>query len=291
VAAYRLLVVDIDGTLLDPDGIIRPRTHAALRAAMDTGIVVALATARRYGITAPIADELGLNGPLILYDGAQIKEHPSGRVLAALPLSGEIARQVCMAMVRHGTQPIMQIDRGSEALLTGPAECDDEWVRGYLPRYQHEVRRLPYTELYAQDVDPLRVVAFAPSEPLHAVREELRGLPCQLAYLPMGSYGTAELGAQHACATKGDAVRTLAEILGIALAETMVVGDGFNDLSMFAVAGLSVAMGQAPAAVAERATLRTARNSEDGLALAVERYLLGQRQVSYFRPFPLAGSE
>jgi Cof subfamily protein (haloacid dehalogenase superfamily) len=274
VASYRLLAVDIDGTLLDPGGSVRPRTCAALRAAMAGGVRVVLATARRYGVTAPIADELELNGPLILYDGAQIKEHPSRRVLAALPLQRDIAREVCVAMVRHGTQPIMQFDLGGEMLLTGPEEGDDAWVRGYLPHYEREVRRLPYEELYAQSGEPLRVVAFAAPEPLHAVWDELRALPCQFAYLPSGSYGAAELGAQHATATKGEAVRALGEMLGIPPAETMVVGDSFNDLSMFAVAGLSVAMGQAPEVVAARAMARTATNAEDGLALAVERYVL-----------------
>jgi Cof subfamily protein (haloacid dehalogenase superfamily) len=274
VAAYRLLVVDIDGTLLDPGGSVRPRTRAALRAAMNAGTRFVLATARRYGITAPIADMLELNGPLILYDGAQIKEHPSGHVLAAWPLQQELSQQVCITMTRHGIQPIMQLDRNGEVLLTGPEESDDEWVRSYLPLYQHEVRRLSYAELYAQCVEPLRVVAFAPPEPLRAIREELRELPCQFAYLPSGSYGTAELSAQHVAATKGEAVRTLARMLDIPLSETMVVGDSFNDISMFAIAGLSIAMGQAPQTVAEHATARTTSNMEDGLALAIERYIL-----------------
>ena len=67
--SIKLLVIDIDGTLLNPQGEITPATLASIHAAQQAGIVVTLATARRYCNTATIATELGLAGPLILYDG------------------------------------------------------------------------------------------------------------------------------------------------------------------------------------------------------------------------------
>ena len=67
--SIKMLVIDIDGTLLDPEGSISAPTLAAVQAAQQAGIVVTLATARRYGNTRKIADELGLAIPLILYDG------------------------------------------------------------------------------------------------------------------------------------------------------------------------------------------------------------------------------
>ncbi|HYX50206.1 MAG TPA: HAD family hydrolase, partial [Ktedonobacteraceae bacterium] len=75
-ALIKMLVIDIDGTLLTPEGSITARSMAAIEAAQQAGIATTLATARRYTNTAPIADELGLHTPLILYDGAIIMQHP-----------------------------------------------------------------------------------------------------------------------------------------------------------------------------------------------------------------------
>jgi hydroxymethylpyrimidine pyrophosphatase-like HAD family hydrolase len=78
----------------------------------------------------------------------------------------------------------------------------------------------------------------------------------------------------HARANKGDAVEALARHIGVPLARTATIGDGANDVPMFLRAGLSIAMGQADAAVREHATLTTLSNAEDGLAAAIERVLL-----------------
>ena len=82
-ANIKMVAIDIDGTLLTPEGSITAPTLEAVRAAQQARIVVTLATARRYTNTTTIANELGLDIPLILYDGAMIIQHPhktSGRV-------------------------------------------------------------------------------------------------------------------------------------------------------------------------------------------------------------------
>ncbi len=76
VKDVRLIAIDIDGTLLTPDGQITPRTRAAIGAAQRAGIIVTLATARRYFSARAIAAELGIELPLIVYDGALIVNHP-----------------------------------------------------------------------------------------------------------------------------------------------------------------------------------------------------------------------
>src|SRR5437660_11958686 len=90
--SIKLLVIDIDGTLLNPDGKITPTTLASVQAAQQAGIVVTLATARCYCNTASIATELGLTAPLILYDGALIVQHPQGSILSARQLNAVIAQ-------------------------------------------------------------------------------------------------------------------------------------------------------------------------------------------------------
>src|SRR5690242_13440673 len=86
---YRLLMLDIDGTLLNEQGEITPRTRRAVQAAGAAGVLVTLATARRYLSAALFAAELALNAPLATYDGALIREYPSGEIWHAdtLPAS------------------------------------------------------------------------------------------------------------------------------------------------------------------------------------------------------------
>src|SRR5579863_9790493 len=93
-ATIRLLVIDIDGTLLDPEEKITQKTLASVQAARQAGIVVTLATARRYCNTAPIAEELGIDCPLILCDGAFIVQHPHAQILHKQSLPATIAQQV-----------------------------------------------------------------------------------------------------------------------------------------------------------------------------------------------------
>jgi hypothetical protein len=89
-----------------------------------------------------------------------------------------------------------------------------------------------------------------------------------------GSYGLAELTVFARTASKGGALIHLAEHFGIALGETLAIGDGLNDVSMLRAAGLGVAMGQAPRRVRAVANAATASNAEDGFALALDRYVL-----------------
>ncbi len=89
----KLLAIDIDGTLLNPQKQITLRTREAIYAAREAGIIVTLATARRYRNTAPIATELAMDIPLILCDGALAMHHPDARVLYTQLLDADVAQQ------------------------------------------------------------------------------------------------------------------------------------------------------------------------------------------------------
>src|SRR5437667_7060710 len=88
-------------------------TFATLRAAQEAGIIVTIATARRYCNTAPIASALGLDIPLILCDGALIVEHPGGNVLHTHPLQADIAQQLVDILVQRSVQPVVHHINGT----------------------------------------------------------------------------------------------------------------------------------------------------------------------------------
>ena len=272
----RMLVIDIDGTLLNPEGKIAAPTRAAVQAAQQAGIIVTLATARRYCNTGQIADELGLQIPLILYDGAMIVQHPQGNILHTQTLSADIAQQAVNILLRHGVQPVVHPDTGlDEQIWTGSADFDNLWLDAYFTTYPDMVRRMPYAQLCAGHADPLRVVAFDAEEAILSVSPEIAALDCSWTTIKRGNYGCAELAVMHAGCSKASGVTALARLFGLPLSEVMAIGDNNNDIHMLQCAGWGVAMGQAPLAVKAAARAVTASNAEDGVAQAIQLYALG----------------
>ncbi|HLX56328.1 MAG TPA: Cof-type HAD-IIB family hydrolase [Ktedonobacteraceae bacterium] len=272
----KMLVIDIDGTLLDPDGKITAPTLAAVQAAQRAGIIVTLATARRYSNTMQIATQLGLEIPLILYDGAMIVQHPQRVILHRQTLRSRIAQQAVEILVRHNVQPVVHPDTGlNEEIWTGPEDFDNLLLNVYLTAFREQVRRMPYERLCQGQSDPLRVVAFASEESINALMPEIAGLDCSWTSIKRGNYGSAELVVMSEGCSKASGVAALAKHYSLALREIMAIGDNNNDILMLQSVGLGVAMGQAPQAVKAAARAITASNQEDGVARAIERYALG----------------
>lgn len=277
LAEIKLIALDIDGTLLDPGGCITPRVRAAVHAAQRAGIVVALATARRYTGAKQVADALGLELPLIVYDGALIIHYPARTMLYSRPLSSHVAGQVVEIFLHHNIQPVVQFcDRLLEEVWTGPAARDHPEVVTYIAAAAGCLRRLPYERLRTGRVDPLRVVAFASPEAIGRIVPEVSVLACAWNALDQGSFGCAELAVMHPGCSKASGVAALAALYAIPLAHVMAIGDNTNDVTMLQVAGWGVAMGQAPAVVQAAARALTTSNQEDGVAVAIERYALGR---------------
>lgn len=275
---YRLVAVDLDGTLLDERGALTERTRLVVRRVLAVGVTVALATSRRLTGALPVAEALALRGPLILYDGAQVREYPSDDVLAADTLAPEVARPVVALLAAHGLRPVVQYGGAAgERLLVGPPVRTSDHADAYLVRFAHQIEVRPLTALIEQRAGPeapLRIVAFGPLERLRAAAEEIERLPCGRQLLARGNYGTAELGVFAPGASKGNALRWLAARQDVPMWQTCAIGDGINDVSLLAAAGLGIAMGNAAPEARAVARVVTASNAEDGAAQALERYVL-----------------
>lgn len=274
----KLIAIDIDGTLLTPTGQITPRTRAAIRAAKHAGVIVTLATARRYSGALAVADALGLELPLIVYDGTLIVSHPSRTILASQTLDAELARQTIEIFQRHAIQPVVhpceEESCVKEEVWTGPETYDNLGLALYLGAAGERVKRMPYEVIYARATQALRVVAFAEKEALEGLLPTITALNCSWNFAPYGSYGSAELAILAPGCSKASGVAALAAHYQIAQEHVMALGDSYNDMEMLRMAGLGVAMGQAPEQVKAAAHAVTATNQEDGVALAIERYVL-----------------
>jgi Cof subfamily protein (haloacid dehalogenase superfamily) len=282
VRRIRLVATDVDGTLLDPQGCLTPRTLAALQAVSAAGVTVALATARRWTGASQAASRMDFRGPLIVFDGAMIRSYPDGEVLSALPFDRTSAQRAAEAMIGYGLQPIMQFcDRRDEHLRVAEEVAHPAWTADYLDVFHGQIQVCPVAELCDVAADPMRLVAFAPVSVLRRVAVDLASPEFGRQLLLTGNFGMAELTLFSSAASKGSALVMLAHRLGISLAETMAIGDGLNDISMLRLAGLGVAMGQAPRKVRASADVVTASNADDGLAQALETFVLDAgRRVS-----------
>jgi Cof subfamily protein (haloacid dehalogenase superfamily) len=274
-ANIKMIVIDIDGTLLTPEGGISTRTLEAVRAAQKAQIVVTLATARRYTNTTKLANELGLEAPLILYDGAMILQHPHKTMLHTQLLQASVGQQAVDTLVRHKLQPVVHPFKDTEEQIwTGPADFDNPWVDTYFASAPEQVRRMPFETLCTGHPDPIRVVAFASEEIIHTLLPEVVALDCNWTITRRGNYGSSELAIMNSLCSKASGVTELARDLSIPLEQIMAIGDNNNDIGMLRTVGWGVAMGQASEAVKSAARVVTTSNWEDGVAIAIEYYAL-----------------
>ncbi len=277
MSGYRLIVTDVDGTILTPEGELSPRMLRAARLAHERGVTLALATARRWTGAEPVARALGAARSLILYDGALRRTFPGGAVEAVDPLAADVAREAATRIAANGLRVVAQYSLAAGERMVATAETPHgEWMEPYLAMFSRQVRYRPLDALLTGTRKPLRLVSFGPLETLGTVADSLAGLPAGWQILPMGSYGVAELTVFSQGASKGAALTRLAADLGVPVEETMAIGDGVNDISMLRAAGLGVAMGHAAPHVRAAADVATASNAEDGAARAIERYALGE---------------
>jgi Cof subfamily protein (haloacid dehalogenase superfamily) len=271
----RLVVTDIDGTLLDPAGRISEEALAMLQRVASGGATVCLATSRRWTGAHPVAELLGLECPLILYDGAITRQYSSGEVIASHPLDREAAREATAALAARGLRPIAQYSgSGGECMRTVAAELETDYAARFVERFQLQIQIGPLEELTRGQDTLLRVVAFAPHGLLSEIADSFHDRRLGTQLLEMGGYETAELTFFAPGVSKGASLLTLAQRLGISIAETFAIGDGLNDISMLKVAGTSVAMAGAPAVVCAAAQFVTSSNDEEGFARALAIHVL-----------------
>ena len=271
----RLAAVDVDGTLLDPDGEIRPRVEQSIKAAMTAGCEVILATGRRLRSAAPIARRLGIS-TLILVDGAAICDLNVGETVYERTLPSQLQRYALDLMEAAGLPPILLESPGlGDRVFAGPPALDNPQAAGYLSR-RDEVHLVPPETLarLPRIVSILGMGARERIEHLASLAEVAASFTSTFWVPSNVGYHTYVLGLNAPGVSKGEALRWLAERRGIRREQTLAVGDYENDVSLLASAGFAVAMGNAVKSVKSVAHAVVADNANDGVAEAFERWIL-----------------
>ena len=261
----RLLVSDVDGTLVRRDKSLSDATIAAAKRLEHASVHMTLISARPPSGILPLAKALGLTAPLGAFNGGTLVM-PSGDILSARHISADASRKA------------INIVRKSGAALW--AFADGKWYAsdGDNPHVAHEKK--------AAMVDP---VLDGDWDSLHGRIDKIVGVSDDTALIAKleadekaALGGNAEVSCSqtyycditHPLANKGDGIVALCGAIGVPLEETVAIGDMPNDIPMLKRAGTAIAMGQAPAAVTAEADWVSASNDEDGVAKAIERILL-----------------
>lgn len=265
---YRLLCLDIDGTLLNSRHQITPGVKAAIQSAERSGCCVALVSARMPKGMRSLSQELGLKTPLLCYSGAFILD-PAENVLWQKQIPADLVR----TLWTHTRQQKLHLSLYEKDHWY--IEEDDFWsgqesdITHITPQIIDYGKQISVWE--KNSTGPNKLLCMAEPEKINQLLALLPALPLTI-YRSKPTY--LEIGSPEASKTK--AIEVLAAQLGIAREEIICIGDNFNDRDMLEYAGLGIAMGNAPAEVQACADVVTAGNDEDGVARAIEKYYFGK---------------
>ena len=274
---FKLIALDIDGTLLTTRGEITPRTSQALNQARQLGIQIVLVTGRRFNSARELVLRLELDVPLVSHNGALTKNIETLEVVDFHPLDAQLAREVISFGRRHGVDLICNDDpHGLGTMVIEGISPDNKALHRYLNLYRSSVVEVPDLLDYVQ-APPIQLTVSGRCKPTDKFEERLReamGDSIRIFKTRYRSYDLTILDVLSTTASKGESLAAVAARHGIAREEIMAVGDNHNDLTMLHYAGLGVVMGNAEDELKQMGFAQTASNEEDGVALAIEKFIL-----------------
>lgn len=242
---YRLLALDLDGTLLTGRDEVSPANAEWIRRAREAGVVVILSTGRGLAGALPIAERLDLDTPMVTVNGGEIWRKP-----------GELHRRTLLdaAMVTR----LHRLTRSfpdawywaysTEGIWNKENWADDAASRQWLK-----------FGFYIEDLDVIQ-----------AIRSEIR----TWEGLEISNSSPFNIEINPAGVSKGAALEEVCRLIGCSMAEAVAIGDSLNDIAAIRACGLGVAMGNAQDEVKAAANAVTARCEEDGVAQAIREYVL-----------------
>ena len=261
----RLAALDLDGTLLNDEHIVTDRSCEALQELSARGVVVVLISGRMHRAIQPISDQIGLENPIISYNGGMVKHPRTGEVIHHTPIPAAEA----MALVEYGDRKGLHLNFCLNDQLF--IKEYNQW--GELYENRTGVPATPLGDLRELDgEEPTKMQILDTPEKIDLLLTECKTEFGERLYVTRTQVEYIEF--MNPQVSKGRALRALAGQLDIPNNLIVAFGDGYNDESMMEVAGFRVAMGNSVDEIKAIANYTTDTNQNDGVALAVERLLL-----------------
>jgi Cof subfamily protein (haloacid dehalogenase superfamily) len=266
---YSMLVADIDGTLLDDRGKVPEDTKIAINTLKERGFIITIATGRMLKRAEPVAREIGINFPLICYNGAFVTDIYNRRVLLEKPIT-TAALVYALNHLKCWNYDAVVFE--NETLITEKITENTKWYIekchgvgydfvGDLPGYVKQKNVKSY-KIYAMgDIAGERDV---PADLMARLSSFFEVAVADKNHLEITLKGI----------TKGNAVNFLADANELPHEKIIAVGDDHNDVSMIKRAGLGIAMGNAPEAIKSCADYITGTNSDNGILAVLKKFVL-----------------
>lgn len=262
---YKLMAVDVDGTLLNSEGILTEETKKAITACVDRGVIFTISSGRPIQGVEYLNQMLGLDLPFITYNGAMVVMGRSKEILYEQKLSSQNAKSI--------------IELGKKFHTTIMVWMENKLYTNELNDRTNKYKEIAKVEpILIDDVDELikngvtKILWYDEIEKIEKYQSEVG------KYLfDSVNYHTSRpmfLEFVDINASKAIAMKRLGEHYGIEQSEMIAVGDGYNDLSMIDYAGLGVAMANSVEAIKQKADFITLSNDEDGVAHVINKFIL-----------------
>jgi Cof subfamily protein (haloacid dehalogenase superfamily) len=289
----KLLALDLDGTVLNSQGKIPDANRNAIRAAEDAGVLVTIATGRRFRDARPVGIDLELNAPLISHNGALLKYAESLETVAASLLDLETAREIVQVGKLYGGDALVSADPHGKGSLIYDRISDDNlplqkylaWAQGLHGDEANDA--IIHVEDLHDELPNHEVIHISFSggcEPMVKLLDFLKSDLGDTVTILSTIYPHLDftlIDILPPDASKGTGVEKLAALNGLTAENVMVIGDNYNDMQMLEFAGTPVVMGNADAGLLERPEFYTTlSNNESGVAHAINRFILNGEQKS-----------
>ncbi len=282
----KLIAIDLDGTLLSENGTISEANKEAILEVQKQGDVVAISSGRALPDVEAILQPTGIDCPIMTGNGAV--SYYKGQEIQRFSIPTQVVEEVVAVLEKSGVHYELYTAQGifnrlgGKELLREEIEQTTEEITGwagevlhhYLDHHYDLNETLSMTANETPNIAHLNVykllVLSLDDSKLNQLREAFTGR--EDLYVTSSGRMNLELG--HPDAGKGSALQFMANYLDIPLESTVAIGDNYNDVTMFEVAGMSIAMGNAEEQLKEMSTHVTKHHNEDGVAYALRTYIL-----------------
>lgn len=271
----KLVLIDIDGTLVRDDKTLPAENEEAIKEALQSGVLVTLVTGRNYGAAKEIIDKLQLDVPVVLQNGAFIYRPYSGEVIRKVGLSGDVAKRVIHLCRQEGIFYILYRD----FLMQKDMLIDQDYDGPFSMYLKRNAVRLDRVEDVTSFISgEVAEVALLGNE--DRILRVLRQLGDGDNFTVIKSLTREDEAFYEIFGPKigkGEALNYLCQHFGVSPEEVMFIGDAYNDIDIMPLVGFPVAMGNAVEEVKKFAKAVTKSNNEGGVAWAIRHFVLSPK--------------
>ncbi len=272
---YKLICIDMDGTLLNRNHEVSKENKEALKEALKKGVRIAISTGRVFPTIEIYSKLLGIDVDVICSNGSYIKERNSEEIIFKSTLSENLLDRIYSMIRRYNFLAYFDTTEGIISETKIPDNDSYKLMNSWVNEEKIKLYEISdFKEAFSDEKHSiLKVILIQTktSKTFEDAKEDLDEISkiADLAYSWGGAIEIMEKGT-----TKGNAVKMLAEKLNIKKEEIICIGDSGNDLSMLREAGLSVVMGNASDKIKEYADFVTDTNENSGVAKAIRKFVL-----------------